>query len=713
MNSSDQDQFAAVVVGSGFGGTVAALSFAKLFVDWNRGKPRENWDVVCVLERGQWWLSHEIPTTRRELRGPPTNIREYLEDNDEPFGVWAHPDNVKGLTRLMSMARLFNLRGLYDFRPLSDQVRVLCASGVGGGSLVYSNVTVRPPDSVWAHWPTERDAGTTLGDYFQWAEKFIGTNKIDTIAGLTAQKLERSKIFQDATRKALAEHARIVNPVDRITGALDLALPLSITDVPAKLFDGPSADQIAHFRDPIEQNVCQRQGRCNLGCLPGARHTLNKRLYRAITDKRPLVVKALCEAQRIEYRAGEAYPYIIEYVQTRRGNAGEDVVERKRLSAKRLVVAAGTMGTNELLMRSAQHGLALSPQLGEGFSPNGDLLGYALLRRRVADITRGPINTSYAWFGREDRQFWFSIEDTAISQMVAAPFATFLELYSATSSGTGRRRKPSLAQRLALIRRFPSLAFAVLFFGVSFGNLQKILKRTGATNLPMLPFAGTAPTAVKKRFRRALRFREDDFRGRESPDSPSLRILHTILNATFSDQGDPFASAAKRLERFVVFSGMGIDRADGRLFLKGGELHVDWDATGNAETFRALTEGMRTLARAIDAEAEVFTPTWSPTDASNRSVDVLHPLGGCCMGDDIGSGVVDSMGRVFLPDASNSRMTYPEFYVMDGSIIPGALGVNSSLTISAVAFRCIENALQSELTTTGITAVNARSYWPP
>ena len=29
------------------------------------------------------------------------------------------------------------------------------------------------------------------------------------------------------------------------------------------------------------KNYCERQGRCNVGCLPGARHTLNKQLMAA------------------------------------------------------------------------------------------------------------------------------------------------------------------------------------------------------------------------------------------------------------------------------------------------------------------------------------------------------------------------------------------------------------------------------------------------
>jgi cholesterol oxidase len=56
----------------------------------------------------------------------------------------------------------------------------------------------------------------------------------------------------------------------------------------------------------------------------------------------------------------------------------------------------------------------------------------------------------------------------------------------------------------------------------------------------------------------------------------------------------------------------------------------------------------------------------------------VHPLGGCPMGADPEHGVVDSHGRVF---------GYPGLYVADGSVMPGPVGANPSLTIAALADR--------------------------
>jgi choline dehydrogenase-like flavoprotein len=89
------EAFEAVVVGSGFGGTILALSFANRFEKEN-GKNNTS-KKVCILERGQWWLSHELNYTPKANRKRPLNMREFLEDNGRPYHTWAHPDSVTGV----------------------------------------------------------------------------------------------------------------------------------------------------------------------------------------------------------------------------------------------------------------------------------------------------------------------------------------------------------------------------------------------------------------------------------------------------------------------------------------------------------------------------------------------------------------------------------------------------------------------------------------
>jgi choline dehydrogenase-like flavoprotein len=87
------------------------------------------------------------------------------------------------------------------------------------------------------------------------------------------------------------------------------------------------------------------------------------------------------------------------------------------------------------------------------------------------------------------------------------------------------------------------------------------------------------------------------------------------------------------------------------------------------------------------------TPLWDPKpeNIQNNLTAVVHNLGGCCMGKDRDNGVVNSMGKVYDANDASLTKTYNNFYVIDGAIIPTSLGINPSLTISALAFRIAEN----------------------
>ena len=79
----------------------------------------------------------------------------------------------------------------------------------------------------------------------------------------------------------------------------------------------------------------------------------------------------------------------------------------------------------------------------------------------------------------------------------------------------------------------------------------------------------------------------------------------------------------------------------------------------------------------------------------NKTQFVLHPLSGCRMAKDSSDGVVDSLGKVFKVENANvtTTNTYDKLYVIDGAIIPSSLGVNPSLTITALALRIAEKQI--------------------
>src|SRR5690349_7936743 len=120
----------AIVIGTGVGVTIAATRLAL------KGKKTQ------MLERGTWWVTPE------KLGKPPQTakkpIPDYAKENNEPLQYWPRPDHREGLLDLFAALRSdLNKEGLYQYSAFK-QADILTASGIGGGSLIYSNVTLRP-----------------------------------------------------------------------------------------------------------------------------------------------------------------------------------------------------------------------------------------------------------------------------------------------------------------------------------------------------------------------------------------------------------------------------------------------------------------------------------------------------------------------------------------------------------------------------------------
>ena len=122
MSGHDRDEFDAVVIGSGFGGAVAAARLAERGVQ-----------DVLVLERGMPYPPGSFARTPWEMRG----------------GVWDPATDRYGVLELLKFSH----------------VTAVISSGLGGGSLVYANVMLRkPPETFgadqangWREWPISYD----------------------------------------------------------------------------------------------------------------------------------------------------------------------------------------------------------------------------------------------------------------------------------------------------------------------------------------------------------------------------------------------------------------------------------------------------------------------------------------------------------------------------------------------------------------------------
>ena len=173
--------------------------------------------------------------------------------------------------------------------------------------------------------------------------------------------------------------------------------------------------------DAAKNNTfCERQGRCLLGCLPAARLTLNKSLFAHLLQD-PASGVALwprAEARQIRKTPG-GYQVIFH---DHRDGGGEQAV-----TAPMVFLAAGTLGTTELLLRSQNAGgLELPDTIGQHFSTNGDFGAFVVNTAERVSSTRGPINTCEVQAVIDGTHL--TVEDCAIPAMFASIAYTALSV---------------------------------------------------------------------------------------------------------------------------------------------------------------------------------------------------------------------------------------------------------------------------------------------
>jgi len=417
--------FDAIVIGSGFGGSVAASQLAA-----QKKK-------VLILERGTWWISPETLGKPPPLAPGKQRMPDWLKANGQPVQYWPRPDHTAGLLDVFASIRTkINPEGLYHFSNF-EEATTLTASAVGGGSMIYSGVTIEPDASVL------QQIGLDLGpaDYDaarQWMTSFRGPlNKIVTkiplpgrdVGALTDDDylyLDRARVLRDA--------AAAVAP------KLGIELPWAPLDLAVVEYD---PDRAATSDAAKNHTFCERQGRCILGCLPAARLTLNKSLFAHLLQDPTTGVALWPRAEARQIRKIDGGYQVIFH--DHRDGGGEQTV-----AAPMLFLAAGTLGTPELLLRSRDTGeLDLPDTVGEHFSTNGDFGAFVNQTAQRVSSSRGPINTCEVRATIDGTRL--TVEDCAIPSMFASVASTALSVMDSFA----KRRLFHTRLRLAWFAHLP------------------------------------------------------------------------------------------------------------------------------------------------------------------------------------------------------------------------------------------------------------------
>lgn len=678
-----EQRYDAVVIGSGFGGTMTALSLARAY------KARGAGERILMLERGTWWTTPVGTVQDKEVK-----THGFLKDKGQPVQFWSSAENFRGFLDLYTrcVRRKGNEDGLYDLTAFgrkglfglrdNDGVTILRASGVGGGSLVYANVTIRPPDAVTEdpRWPMSWSA-QERDDYYDLARDAIGlgvgyalyqrdVGRDASKASTTPPKPVNTGLSNIATRSARL-NPRWVEKLDPLNTRRGLKQIDPAHSTPADDDNALWIDRARVFQTQMREltdefgmvdssindinpepgpfdpagapkNYCERQGRCIVGCLPGARHTLNKQLMGAIlgTPKGDaptfpdLHLEALCEVDVVEALPGGGYR--VHYLKHHADDPSR--TEKHTVTAARVIVAAGTVGTNEILLRSGARGTLprLSDRVGMGFSTNGDYLAFLDRTRERVSLTRGPVTTSFAHFNSRDAERFHTIEDNGIPRAFSCLTGQGVPLLQSLSKGRSRRLFLLLAVAKYLAGRGPAFLRAL----------------------------------VRNRLARQ----------------------------------DEFASEDEWTANMMCIAGMGREASVGQFRLGGRRdttlrvRRTDGKAFHEDPIYDEIRATLDKFARRLTDEPDRSFINPFLTDAAGalgaRAIGLSHPLGGCVMGQTAADGVVDEFGRVYDASVPGERMFYEGLYIADGARVPTALGVNPSLTIAALALRTADKIIE-------------------
>ncbi|WP_297763488.1 GMC family oxidoreductase [uncultured Alcanivorax sp.] len=508
-----------LIIGSGFGGSVMACRMA------------EKGSRVVVLERGRRWLSDDYPSVSQ---------RDWFWDEDEPE----------------------KQNGWIDFRYFGD-MSIAMGAGVGGGSLIYANVSIEAKPEAFAQgWPEAIDYATLKPHY-------------DT-TGIMLNVQELPGNQWTPRTHLMKEGADAVGAGDRFR-----IVPQAITFDPDWSTQRDDPYSYSHSQSWVNpqgktQGTCVHCGNCDLGCPVQAKNTLDLN-YLAAAENAGAEVRPLHHVRTIRALDGGGYEVLARDL---------DNHCWRRFKAEKVIVAAGSMGSTELLLRCRDQYKTLpklSRTLGHNWSCNGDFATMAFYDERQISPTRGPtITSAIDYLDGADGGARYFVEDGGVPDILG-----------------------SWMERLGKDPRFAST-------------------RLGAAMLK------------------------------------------------YGESSDPFA-------KMMPWFGQAMDDPGGRFYLgrrwywpwKKDRLKLDWNYRKAEKAVQGLAD--RHLALTAATGGDPMTPaTWDWF----KDLVTPHPLGGCNMADSVDQGVVDHRGEVF---------NYPNLFVIDGAMVPRALGLNPSRTIAALA----------------------------
>jgi len=589
------EPFDIVIVGSGYGGAIAASELSELGLS------------ICLLERGREFLPGSFPTSMNEA---PTEFRT--------SGSGAKPNG--------------NLEGLFDIR-LNDDLNVVQANGLGGGSLINAGVMARAKDELFEgdRWPTEINA-EDLKQYYHDAELLLGSKNLDEDGTAQPNTILLHNKFKDSNLgPEKYESLKKLSQASTKKGGYDA----HDSDVFRNANITVNMSDLGKSSAGVPLNACNLCGDCASGCNNNAKISLDKNL---LINAARNGVEIFTGATVLKFQAAKNHNWTVNVVYTDTQLRSRQSQASLALTTSNLILSAGALGSTEILKRSESTELPFSSKLGEQFSSNGDMLAVGFQQNQIANaianhkVPYSRRNIGPTITGMIDLRDHPNSDKRIVIQEMAVPAAAgffFKELYSTINT----------VQTL--------------------WNSDKTVHKNG------------------------------------------------------SDFIDPAALSENSMRSTSLYAVMGDDGANGRLVLDPsdnafyeGTIQVKWPMLKEHPLFDHQIDTLNTLSDNKENKLGgtiLPNPVWQllkPEHMNMMNVErgaplTVHPLGGCPMGTSTENGAVNHRGQLFKPNAAGaSTDTYQGLMVLDGAIIPEAVGINPALTISAVSLKAIRELVK-------------------
>ena len=325
--------FDVLVVGSGFGGSVAALRLT------------EKEYRVGILEAGRRFAPDDFPTTSWDLRN----------------FLWAPALGCTGIQRI----------------SLLRNVVVLSGAGVGGGSLVYANTLYRPLDDFYQdpQWRDITDWRAELDPFYDQAERMLGVT------------FDSESTPSDAVMRAVAERMGVADTFHYAPVGVHFGEPGR--EVPDPYFGGAGPSRTGCLRCGECMTGCRHGAKNTLDT--NYLHLAERAGARIMPRSTVTAVRPRdSHGYDVDVRRTPNGPASVVNDRLRRSRA------RRTLSAEHVVFAAGALGTQALLHRLRDDGVLprISRRLGELTRTNSEALLGATADGPGVDYSHGTAITS-------------------------------------------------------------------------------------------------------------------------------------------------------------------------------------------------------------------------------------------------------------------------------------------------------------------------------